>query len=101
MSKVNSLPNKILDRGKLKAFADNKINVIKKLLRWTKNIVGKEENAVFQHFLLFPQFFQKASFLGSLKVGTVWYRVKGCHVNTTSNTNTSANTNDTRVMTIS
>ena len=38
--------------------------------------MGKEENAGYQHFLLFPQCFQKASPLGSLKVGIVWYRVK-------------------------
>ena len=37
-----------------------------------ENIVGKGENAGNQHFLLFPQCFQKASFLGSLEVGIVW-----------------------------
>ena len=26
----------------------------------------------YQHFLLFPQVFQKASYTGSLKVGIVW-----------------------------
>ena len=26
-----------------------------------ENIMGKEENVVYQHFLLFPQYFQKAS----------------------------------------
>ena len=30
-----------------------------------ENIEGKGENAAFQHFLLFPQCFQKASFSGS------------------------------------
>ena len=39
---------------------------------WVENIVGKGENAGNQHFLLFPQCFQKASFPGSLKVGIVW-----------------------------
>ena len=40
-----------------------------------ENIVVKGENAgYYQHFLLFPQCFQKASFLWSLKVGIVWYR---------------------------
>ena len=34
-----------------------------------ENIVGKGENAGDQHFLLFPQCFQKASFSRSLKVG--------------------------------
>ena len=40
-----------------------------------ENIEGKEESAGYQHFLLFPQYFQKLSFSRSLKVGTVWYRV--------------------------
>ena len=36
-------------------------------------IVEKRENAVGnQHFLFFPQYFQKDPFLGSLKVGVVW-----------------------------
>ena len=39
---------------------------------WVENIVGKGENAVYQHFLLFPQCFQKDSLPGSLKVGIVW-----------------------------
>ena len=73
---INSLPNdKILDWSKLKALADGKINVTEKLkfvLRRVENIVGKGENAGYQHFLLFPQCFQKASFQGSLKVGIVW-----------------------------
>ena len=38
--------------------------------------MGKGENAGYQHFLLFPQSFQKASFSGSLKVRIVWERVK-------------------------
>ena len=37
-----------------------------------ENIVGKTENAGYQHFLFFPQHFQKDSFLRSLKVGIVW-----------------------------
>ena len=72
----NSLPNdKILDQSELKAFADDKINVNKNLkfvFGQVENIVGKGENAGYQHFLLFPQCFQKASFSGSLKVGIVW-----------------------------
>ena len=60
----NSLPNnKFLDWSKLKAFADNKINVTEKLklaLGQEENIVGKGENAGYQHFLLFPQMFSKA-----------------------------------------
>ena len=64
---LNSLPkNKILDWSKLKAFADDKLNAIEKLkfnVCWVENMVGKGENAGFQHFLLFPLCFQKASFL--------------------------------------
>ena len=40
-----------------------------------ENIVGKGENAGFQHFLLFPQCFQKATFSLFLKVGIVWQNV--------------------------
>ena len=72
----NSLPNdKILDWSKLKALADDNINLAEKLkfvLERVENIVGKGENAGYQHFLLFPQCFQKASLSGSLKVGIVW-----------------------------
>ena len=32
-----------------------------------ENIVGKGENAGYQHFLLFPQCFEKASFLDTSK----------------------------------
>ena len=73
---INSLPNdKCLDWSKLKAFADDKIKVTEKMifvLEMVENIVGKGEKAGFQHFLLFPQYFQKASFSRSLKVGIVW-----------------------------
>ena len=55
---LNTLPNdKIKDWSKLKAFADDKINVTKKLkcvLGRVENIVGKGDNAGHQHFLLFP-----------------------------------------------
>ena len=37
-----------------------------------ENIVGKGENAGYQHFLLFPQCFPKAFLSGSLKVWIVW-----------------------------
>ena len=40
-----------------------------------ENIVGKGENADYEHFLLFPQFFPKGSCTGSLKVVIVWKRV--------------------------
>ena len=64
---INSVSkDKILDWSKLKAFADDTINVTKDLkfvLGRVKNIVGKGENAVYQHFLLFLQCFQKGFFL--------------------------------------
>ena len=67
----NSLPNdKILDRSKLKAFADDKINVTEKLkfvLGRIENILGKGENAGYQHFLLFPKCFQKPPFFRVVK----------------------------------
>ena len=71
-----SLPNdKILDLSKLKAFADDKMNVPKKskfALGRVENIAGKGENFGYQRFLLFPQCFQKATLLGSLKVRIEW-----------------------------
>ena len=77
MPTFNCLPNdKILDCSKLKAFADDKINVTQKLkvsLESVENIVGKAENAGYQHFPLFyPQCFQKADFSGLLKVVIMW-----------------------------
>ena len=55
---VNPLPNgKIFALTKMKAFADNKINVAKILISVfdrAENIVRKGENAGYQHFLLFP-----------------------------------------------
>ena len=53
---VNSLPNdQIINLSKLKAFTDNKINVTQQLkfeLGRVENIMGKGENAGYQHFLL-------------------------------------------------
>ena len=54
--------------SKLKAFAEDSLNVVKLanfVCDGVENIVGKGENAGYQHFLLFPQWFQKFS----LKVG--------------------------------
>ena len=66
----------MLESSKLKAFADDKINVIEKLkfgLGRVENIVGKGENACYQYkyFLLFPQCFQNPSVTGSFNVGIV------------------------------
>ena len=73
---INSLPNsKVLDMIKLKAFADDKLNIATmtiSLFDGEENTVGKAENAGCQHFPLFPQCFRKHSSLGSLNVGIVW-----------------------------
>ena len=73
---LNSLPNDtIWALTKMKAIAGDKFNVAKMLISLydrIENIVEKGENAGYQHFLLFPQCFQKASFSGSSKVITVW-----------------------------
>ena len=70
---VKSLPHsQILDLSKLRAFADDNLNVNQKLkfvFGRVENIVVKGENADYQHFFLFPECFLK----GSL------YRVVNCH----------------------
>ena len=62
-----SLPSdKFLDLTKFKAFAVDKSPVAKIMisrLDRIENIVGKGENAGYQHFLLFSQCFQKGLFL--------------------------------------
>ena len=56
--KVNFLPSdKIVDWSNLKASADDKTCVTEKLnfvLGTVEKIMGKGENAGYQHFLLFP-----------------------------------------------
>ena len=52
-------------RGTL--FADEKIKMtqsLKFVFRWVEITVGNSENAAYQNFLVFPQCFQKSSFLG-------------------------------------
>ena len=65
---VDPFPNnKIFYVTISKAFTDDKINVAQIMIPVfdrVENIVGKGENAGYQHFLLFPQCFQKASFFG-------------------------------------
>ena len=66
-ARINSFPNnKILDATKLKAYADDKLNIHKmtiSLFDRVENTVGKGKNTGFQHLLLFPQCFFKAFFL--------------------------------------
>ena len=65
---VNSLPNdKILDLSKVKPFKGDKINVTQKPnfpFGRVENMLRKRENAGYQHFLFFPQCFQKDTFTG-------------------------------------
>ena len=72
-TRFNSLPNNIvLAWSKLKAFADNKLNVVKIMISLcdsSENTVGKGENA---SFLLFLHCFPKPFSLGSFKVRIVW-----------------------------
>ena len=75
-SLLNPLPDdKILGFPKFKAFPEDKSNVtqnVKVVFNMIENIVGKEENAGYQHFLLVPQCFQKAFSSSASKVVTVW-----------------------------
>ena len=67
----NSLQkDKNLPWAELMALADDRLKmaeIAELVLGRVKNIVGKGENAGYQHFLLFPQCFQKFPFPGSLK----------------------------------
>ena len=72
---INSLPkDEILDWSELEARTQFNFNVAKLMtlvFNRVENKVEKRENTDYQHFLLFPQYFQKASFLGSFKLGIV------------------------------
>ena len=62
----------------LNAFADNKTYATEKLklgLGRVENIMKIGEKDCYQHFLLFPECFQKFSGCGSVKLGTRWKRV--------------------------
>ena len=63
----------------LKDFADDNFKFDKngrKLSKPVKNTVGKGENAHDEQFLLFPQCFQMACFLGASKGVIVWELVE-------------------------
>ena len=56
--------------GRIESICRRKKNVIEKLkfvLERVENIVGKRENAVYQHFLLFPTMFSKGFFFKVFK----------------------------------
>ena len=66
--RISLLNDKFSDRFKLKAFADNKSNIVRMIISSidrVENTVGKGENAGYQYFLLFLQCFPKPSSLGS------------------------------------
>ena len=78
----------------MEALVDNQINlteILKFVLGMVENIVGKGENAGYQHFLLFPQCFQNVSFIGLLKVRIAWKRVNSLPYSTISCANHSMN----------
>ena len=60
---THSQTTKVLDETKLKAFADDELNNKNYISAFDRggNIVRKGENAGYQHFLLFPHCFQRAS----------------------------------------
>ena len=69
---------KIWDSAYFKAFADN-LKVPQKTISVShtkENIVGKEESAGYQHFLLFPKCFEHLSLSMSTKVVIVLYKIK-------------------------
>ena len=78
---VNPLPDdKILDRSKLKEFADDNFEFDengRKLSKRVESTVGRGEIAGHEQFLLFPQCFQKACFPEASKGVIVWEWVKG------------------------
>ena len=58
-----------MDLTKLKAFADDQINASQMTHSVLDNIVGKGENACYQHFLLFHNVFNRLLSLGCLNLG--------------------------------
>ena len=80
---LKTLPkNKTLASSKLKAFADDKLNVPRNttiVFHRIENRKKKRENANYQHFLLFPQCFQKG--LSSVAVKSRQCEVNGYNKN--------------------
>ena len=54
----------------------------RKFSKRVENTVGKGEITCYEQFLLFPQCFQKASFLGASKGVIVWEWVKCVYIHT-------------------
>ena len=76
LSLFNSLPNdKIIACSKFKSLADDKIDMtqnLKFVLERVENILGKGENADYQHFLIVQECYEKPSLSVLLKVRIVW-----------------------------
>ena len=65
----------IVDSSKLKKFADDNFKLEekwKKVIQTGRKHCGKRRNARYEHFLLFPQCFQKACFSGASKGIILW-----------------------------
>ena len=79
-AKVIPFPHhKILDQTKLKAFADNKLNVTKMIISVFDRVEkhrGKRRTCLYKQILLFLQCFQKASFRDPSKGVIVWEWIK-------------------------
>ena len=86
-------PKTVLKKHELFTKNNNCLDQIERICRWqsqiwcckndefcrcTENIVGKGENAGYQHFLLFPQCFQKLSVAESLKTGLLAKQSNKC-----------------------
>ena len=76
---IFTLPNGKIQTGSnskhLQTKKSKAVHMMKFLLDMIENIVGKGENAGYQHFLLFPQCFQKPFFFNVVKS---WdYVIKG------------------------
>ena len=72
---INSTYDSFLDCTKFKAFADDKLDVVKitiSVFDRVKNILGKMRKCWLQAFPPFSTVFSKGFFLRSLKVGIVW-----------------------------
>ena len=76
MKNINpSSDDKILALSKLKAFTDDKLKAscnIKYVFDRVENNLEKGENAGYQHFLLFPQQFQKTFPAGVSRIFIEW-----------------------------
>ena len=71
--RLNPFPHdKILDKTKLKAFADDKLKMIISVFDRAENIVGKGEIACTSNFSFSHNFFEKASFPDAPEGVIVW-----------------------------